>query len=92
MIFSFAMAGERDRARKTLDELRDMSTRRYVPSYWVAMIYAGLGDKDQAFKELEKSYDERYFLMVWLKGEPRFANLRSDPRFQDLLRRVGFAP
>ena len=72
-----------------LDDLLAISEQRYLPSYLIAKVYAGLGEKDQAFDWLEKGYAERYFLMTWLKGEPQFDSLRSDPRSTDLLRRLG---
>jgi len=58
----------------------------------IALIYAGLGEKDQAFAWLEKGYEERSFQMQWLTVEPRWDSLRSDPRFADLLRRMGLKP
>ena len=56
----------------------------------VASLYLSLGDKDKAFEWLEKAYDERSAVMVFLKVDRRLDKLRSDPRFTDLLRRVGF--
>ncbi|HJQ22997.1 MAG TPA: tetratricopeptide repeat protein [Blastocatellia bacterium] len=84
-----ALAGERDKALKALAELREMSRHRYVSPYWFAVIYLGLGDKDQTFAWLEKAYQERSYSLLWLKVEPLFDSLRSGARFQDLLRRVG---
>lgn len=86
---AYALAGQSDRAHEALDELRKMSKRRYVSPYLLAVVYAGLGDRDQAFAWLEKAYQDRSFFLIWLKVEPRFDNLRNDPRFGDLVRRVG---
>ena len=86
---TYAQAGERDKALKTLDELREMSKQRYVSPYLFAVVYVGLGDKDQALAWLEKAYQDRSFFLVWLKVEPFFDPLRDDARFQDLLRRIG---
>jgi tetratricopeptide (TPR) repeat protein len=55
----------------------------------LADCYAGLGEKDQAFAWLEKAYEQHSFNMAWLNVEPRWDSLRSDPRFADLVRRVG---
>lgn len=73
-----------------LDELSQMSKTRYVSPLQVAVIYIGLGQKDQAFLWLEKSFNERAFEILLIKVDPRFDALRSDPRFQDLLRRMNF--
>lgn len=85
----YASAGQREQAHKILDELLAISRQRYLPSYLIAKIYAGLGDVDETLAWLEKGYQERYFLMTWLNGEPQFDSVRSDPRFADLLRRIG---
>jgi hypothetical protein len=61
-----------------------------VPPLFIELIYAGLDDKDQAFAWLEKAYSERSAWISWLKVDPKFDSLRSDPRFADLMRRVGF--
>ena len=85
----YAVTGNKGEAQKLLSEMKDLSVRQYVPADRIALIYAGLGDKDQAFAWLEKAYDERSFNMTWLKVEPRWDSLRSDPRFADLVRRLG---
>jgi len=89
---TYALAGESDKANKVLDELREMSKRRYISPYLFAVIYVGLGDNKQAFAWLDKAYQDRTFFLIWLKVEPRFDSLRDDPRFQDLLRRIGLEP
>jgi len=86
---AYALAGERNKARQTLDELREMSKHNYVSPYLFAVVYAGLGDKDQTFAWLDKAFQDRSYFLIWLKVEPQFDSLRDDSRFQDLLRRVG---
>jgi serine/threonine protein kinase/TolB-like protein/Tfp pilus assembly protein PilF len=86
---AYAMTGKRDEALKILGEMNELSNRQYVSPYGIALIYVGLGEKDQTFKWLEKAYDDRIWLMGMLKVEPTFDPIRSDPRFEDLLRRVG---
>ncbi len=85
----YAVTGKKSEARTVLDELTQASEQEYVPATSMALIYAGLGDKDQAFAWLDKAYEQRAFQLQWIKIEPRWDNLRSDPRFQDLLRRIG---
>ncbi len=89
---AFALSGERDKAQKTLAELREMSKQKYISPYLFAVVYDGLGDKEQTFAWLEKAYQDRSFWLIWLKVEPRFDSLRDDPRFVDLLRRIGLQP
>ncbi len=86
---AYALSGERDKAQQSLAELREMSKHRYINPYLFAVVYLGLGDKDQTFAWLEKAYQDRSFFLIWLKVEPIFDSLRDDPRFQDLLRRMG---
>ncbi len=85
----FALSGQTAKARQVLDQLKKASAGIHVTPYNVASIYAALGDKDAAFAQLEKAYQERSFYLMWLGIDPQLDNLRPDPRFQDLLRRVG---
>src|SRR5262245_33859369 len=84
----YGLAGRKVEANKTLDELLELNRRRYVTPAAVAWVYTGLGDKDRAFAWLEKAYQERSYFMAFLKVEPMADPLRSDPRFDDLLRRM----
>ena len=86
---AYAMVGNRSEVRKLLDELNEVSKRRYVPSYQLAVVYAGLDEKDSAFKLLENAYAERSGSLIYLNRDPRLKNLHSDPRFVDLVRRIG---
>jgi TolB-like protein/DNA-binding winged helix-turn-helix (wHTH) protein/Tfp pilus assembly protein PilF len=88
---AYAVSGQAEEAKKILDELKKISKRRYVSSYEIAVIYAGLGDKDKALEWLERAYEERASFLIFLKVDPRLDSLRPDPRFQDLLRRMGLA-
>ena len=89
--YAYAAAGERHAAQEVLNDLKQMSKRKYVSAYLVATIYAGLGDKDSAFRWLTTALEERNDLLVGLKVDPLFASFRSDPRFADLLRRIGLS-
>jgi hypothetical protein len=70
----------------------DQQKQRYVSPYTIATIYAGLGEKDQAFKWLEKAFEERDIWLMNLKVDPVLKSLRSDQRFEDLLQRIGLTP
>jgi len=82
------VAGKRDEAQKILDDLKELAKQRNVSPLNFAMIYIGLGDKEQAFAYLDKTYRERPDALLFIKVSPLFDNLRSDPRFDDLLRRM----
>jgi len=69
--------------------MKAKAKQRYVSSYAIATVYAGLGDRDKAFEWLEKAYDERSPGLTWLKAEPMLDSIRSDPRYAILLRRIG---
>jgi Tfp pilus assembly protein PilF len=90
--YALAKSGKRVAARAALEELVRSSTKRYVPPYHIAMIYNGLDERAETFAWLERGYEQREPRMSFLKVEPKWNNLHSDPRFQDLLRRVGFKP
>lgn len=85
-----AKAGRKDDARKALAELEDMSKHRFVASYWMAAVHVGLGENDEAFTWLEKAYQERSWWLVFLKMDPMMESLHSDPRYADLIRRIGY--
>ncbi len=85
----YAALGKKSEALAVLDELKQVSAQGYVPATSIALVYAGLGERDPAFAWLEKACEERSFQMQWLTLEPRWDSLRSDPRFADLVRRVG---
>ena len=87
--YAYAVSGNRSKAEQVLGQLQTLGTQKYVPPFTSALIYAGLGDKDQAFAWLEKAYTERSVWMPSLKIDPKFDSLRSDRRFADLMRRVG---
>jgi adenylate cyclase len=89
---AYAVSGDREKAQKIIAELQELAKKQYVSSFQIAAIYAGLGEKDQAFTWLEKAFKERADGLVNLNAEQRFDNLRSDPRFQDLARRIGLIP
>jgi adenylate cyclase len=89
---TYAVSGDREKALKIIAKLQALAKSKYVSSFQIAAIYAGLGEKDQAFAWLEKAYEERSDGLVNLKAEQRFDNLRSDFRFKDLARRVGLIP
>jgi serine/threonine protein kinase len=92
LAYAYGMAGNRDEALRLVEELKRLATQSYVSPYTIAGGYIGLGDKDQAFAWLEKACKERVGWLVFLKVGPLYDPLRSDPRFNDLLRCVGFAP
>jgi serine/threonine protein kinase/tetratricopeptide (TPR) repeat protein len=88
----YAASGEKARAENIIAELDEISKTRYVSSYDVAVIHAGLGERDLAFKWLDRAYQEHSSWLAYLKVEPRLDALRSDSRFGDLLRSVGLVP
>ncbi|HKS40926.1 MAG TPA: tetratricopeptide repeat protein [Blastocatellia bacterium] len=87
---AYAVAGKSDEARRVLEELNERSKTDYVAPYNFAVIYTGLGERDEAFAWLDKAYEARSWYLTWLKVDPALDSLRSDERFQDLLNRVGF--
>ncbi len=86
---AYGVAGKRREAQKVLAELKERAKKSYVSAYEIAAIHTALGDKEQAFAWLEKAYQERSSWLIHLRLEPRFQPLRSDPRFAELVRRIG---
>jgi serine/threonine protein kinase/Flp pilus assembly protein TadD len=87
---AYAASGDRIKAQEVLNHLKDLSADSYIAPFNFAVIYAGLGEKDQAFAWLNRAYaDHSYYMAVYLTTDARLDNLRSDPRFADLRHRVG---
>jgi TolB-like protein/Tfp pilus assembly protein PilF len=84
-----ALAGKSESALKDLAELHDLSRQKYVPAVYSAFIYVALNDLDHAFEYLHKACDERSSYMIFLNVQPSMESLRSDPRYPDLIKRVG---
>jgi serine/threonine protein kinase/Flp pilus assembly protein TadD len=89
---AYALAGKRNEAKRILGQLLLMRQQRYVSPYEIAVIHVGLGERDQAFEWLERAYREHSGWLSYLNVEFRLDPLRSDPRFADLVRRVGLPP
>ncbi|MDQ3750260.1 MAG: protein kinase [Acidobacteriota bacterium] len=86
--YSYAKQGHRQEAEEVIKRFRDIAKTQYVMSYYIASIYAALGDKEKAFAELEKAYEQRDWELHRLKVDPLMNPLRDDPRFKDLLKRM----
>src|SRR4030095_16311011 len=86
---AYAGSGRRDEAMKTVGEMHQLAKQRYVPAYSFAIAYVALGDKDQAFQWLEQSLQDRSWEITYLKVDPFLDSLRSDPRYDSLVRRLG---
>jgi tetratricopeptide (TPR) repeat protein len=87
--YCYAVSGRKAEAMKVVSELKEQSKQKYVSPYHIALIYVGLGQKNQAFEWLNKAIEEPDLFLVHLKVNPRFDSLRSDPRFTTLLKKMG---
>lgn len=87
---AYAASGRRAEATKLLDELVTRSKTGHVSKYLIATVYAALGDKNEALTRLEQAYSERSWYLGFLRSDPELDSLRSEPRFQDLVRRMNF--
>ena len=88
--YSLAKAGRANEARDVLRTLETLARERYVPPYAMALVHAGLGERDAVFKWLDRAYDARDVHLVFLTVDPKWDPYRPDPRFQTLLQRCGF--
>jgi eukaryotic-like serine/threonine-protein kinase len=86
---TYATAGRRKKAVQIIEDLAKLAKEKYVAAYFFAGIHIGLGEDDRAIEYLEKSYEEHSHWLIYLHIDPSMDGLRSNPRFQDLLRRVG---
>ena len=89
LAYGYGLAGATGQARKVLDELIQSSKTRYTSAFALAVAHAGAGDKGQALSHLEAAFDERSDTMAILRVYPVVDALRSEPRFKELLRKVG---
>ena len=92
MAYAYAAAGRTDDARTIQHRLQELAIESYVSPYSLARVHIALGEYDEAFECLERSYQERHGILTYLMVEPLFDRVRSDPRFTDLLRRMDFHP
>ena len=92
LAYGYAVSGQRYEAGKLLDEIKELSKRRYVCPYEIAAVYVGLGEDDQAFEWFQQAVRDRSDCVPWLSVDPRFDRIRSDPRFTELLEQVGLVP
>jgi tetratricopeptide (TPR) repeat protein len=86
--YALAKSGKRAEARAALEELLKLSATKYVPPYNIALIYNALDEREHALEWLEKAYEQRDPKMTFLKVEPKWNNLRNEPRFIDLIKRM----
>jgi hypothetical protein len=87
----YAVSGRRADALEIAGQFKELSSHAYVDFYQVAGIYAGLGDNDEAFRLLEKGYEQHSVTMQYLAVHVLWYGMQSDPRYADLLRRIGVA-
>ena len=90
LAYAYGVSGDQQAARSTIAKLTALSRQQYVPRYYFAVAFAGLRDSSQAFDWLEQAFREHSPFLVFLKTDPKLDPLRTDPRFPDMLRRVGF--
>jgi tetratricopeptide (TPR) repeat protein len=90
LAYTYAVSGKPSEAQRLVNELIEKSTKQYVAPKHIALVYAGLGQKDEMFAWLERAYEDRDISLTFIKVEPRWNEYRADPRFNDLYRRVGF--
>ena len=90
MGYAHALANERDEAETLLNVLQEISQRKYVSPYSILVIHLGLGPEERVFELLEHLYEEGNDWLVWLRVSPELKSVRNDPRFKNLLMRLGF--
>ncbi len=86
---AYAVSGRKERAQDVLTELKQLSRKRYVAPFEMAVVYVGLGDKEQTFQWLDKAYLDHSPWLIWLNVDPRFVGIHGDPRYRDLRHRTG---
>ena len=89
--YAYAVAGQKKQAEQVIEQLNDLARQHYVSPYHLAVVYAGLGEREKALDNLEKAADERFNWIVFINVEPIFDRLRSEPRFIALVHRIGLS-
>ncbi len=87
--YVYGISGQKSAAIKMLARLNEVSASRYVTPYGVALIYASMNENDKAFEWLNKAYEQRSNWLVWLKQDPRWKLIKNDPRYAELILKVG---
>ena len=90
--YAYAVSGDRAKAEQVLRDLEAFAGKRYIPPGALAYVYAGLGDKEKFFEWLNRSFEDQDYACFWLNVEPAFDGLRGDPRFQAMVKKVGYVP
>jgi len=85
----YSLKGEKEKSLELLAELKERSEQGYVSSFWMAVVYHFLGDKDNAFEWFEKAYEEQDGNLIYITAPPPFKSLWSDPRYKKLLKKMG---
>ncbi len=88
--YAQAQSGQTGEARSTLEKLKSAATAQYSPDYNIALIHNGLGEREEALNSLEKAFQSRDVRLTLLKIDPKWNDLRGDPRFVELMRRMNF--
>jgi Tfp pilus assembly protein PilF len=86
---AYARSGQGEKATAILNEMLHLKEDRYVPPAQLAYVYAALGEIDEAFMWLDQAFRQRDPSMTWIKGDPEFDSLRFDPRFEELMKKLG---
>ncbi len=89
LVYGYAKTGRRREAEDVISRWKELEKKEYISNYWLAIAYAALGEKDAAFSELEKAYQAHDWFFERLKVDPYMDPLRDDPRFKDLVKRLG---
>ena len=85
----YAVSGRKAEAMQIIHDLQERSKKEFVPSFSIATVYLGLGMKEEAIQHIIKAYEEGSYYMIYLKVDPLLDGIRTDPRFVDVMRRVG---
>jgi tetratricopeptide (TPR) repeat protein len=89
---ALASAGRIEDSRVILEQMVELSRQQHVPPYWLALAHAGVDERDAALDALDRAYQQHDVWLVWLGTDPRFDVVRGEPRFVEILRRIGLTP